>query len=134
MSSPASNGLKTRVRLDLQQKIEILNFIANGKKQIEASKHFNVPRGTVCVLVKDQDKLRKMETSNRRSFENLHFSHWKSLWSAGLNLRAKTKCLSPAISFRKKQRTLLKNSAFETFQLQKDGCIVSKPETICAGK
>ena len=64
MSSPASYGLKTRVRLDLQQKIEILNFIANGKKQIEASKHFNVPRGTVCVLVKDQDKLRQEFAKN----------------------------------------------------------------------
>ena len=55
VSSSLSNGLKMRVRLDLRQKIEIVNYLASGKKQVEAAKHFNVPRGTVTHIFKDKD-------------------------------------------------------------------------------
>ncbi len=72
MSSPASNGLKTRVRLDLQQKIEILNFIANGKKQIDASKQFNVPRGTLALTPVPMYELEKHVTAE--SSVNLYCS------------------------------------------------------------
>ena len=37
-SSSASNVLKMRVRLELKKKIEILDFLATGKKHIEAAK------------------------------------------------------------------------------------------------
>ena len=57
VSSSPSNVLKMRVRLDLQKKIEVINYLASGKKQIEAAKRFSIPRGTVSTIVKDKDKL-----------------------------------------------------------------------------
>ena len=44
-ASSASNGLK--MRLEYEKMIEILDFLASGKKKIEAAKFFNLPRGTV---------------------------------------------------------------------------------------
>ena len=85
-------------------------------------------------MTKYDSNSRKMETSNQRVSENPHFSLWRSPWSAGLDLRARTKSRSLAISYRKKLRILQKNLAFKTFRHQMDGYIVSKPGIICAAK
>ena len=50
-ASSASNGLK--MRLEYEKMIEILDFLASGKKKIEAAKFFNLPRGTVSNIFKD---------------------------------------------------------------------------------
>ena len=54
-----------RVRLELIEKVEVLNFISSGKKQIEAAKRFGIPRGTVSQIVKDEDKIMERFSQNR---------------------------------------------------------------------
>ena len=55
--SSTPSGLKMRVRLELKKEIEILNYLATGKKQIEAAKHFGVPRGTISSIFKEKNNL-----------------------------------------------------------------------------
>ena len=66
LSTPA-NGLKMRVRLELRQKVEIVNFLATGKKHVEAAKHFNLPRTTVSTIAKDKEKILAEFSKNRNS-------------------------------------------------------------------
>ena len=61
------NGLKPRVRLEIKKKVEVLNFLTTGKKQIEAAKRFNLPRTTVTQIVKDKDKIMEEFSQNRNS-------------------------------------------------------------------
>ena len=63
----SSNGLKPRVRLEIKKKVEVLNFLTTGKKQIEAAKRFNLPRTTVTQIVKDKDKIMEEFSQNRNS-------------------------------------------------------------------
>ena len=71
-SSSSSNGLKMRVRLDLRQKVEIVRYLATGKKQIDAAKFFKVPRGTVTQIAKDKEKI-LAEFSKDRNFSAKSF-------------------------------------------------------------
>ena len=65
--SSSSNCLKMRVRLDIRQKVEVLNYLATGKKHVDAAKHFNLPRTTVTQNAKDKEKILTEFSKNRNS-------------------------------------------------------------------
>ena len=46
-----------RTRLDLTTKVQILNYLAKGKKQIEAARRFGVARGTVTEIYRRRFEL-----------------------------------------------------------------------------
>ena len=73
------NVLKTRVRLDLRKKVDIINFLASGKKLSEAVRHFQISRGSVAPIHKNKDKLLK-EFSQNGNQNTLAF--WKSPFDA----------------------------------------------------
>ena len=46
-----------RLRLDLSKKTEILNYLAKGKKQSGAVRHFGISASTICDIFKQRFKI-----------------------------------------------------------------------------
>ena len=59
------NGLKKRVRLELKKKVEILDYLATGKKKIEAAKRFGLPRGSISSIYREKEKILREFASNK---------------------------------------------------------------------
>ena len=67
VSSFSSNRHRMRIRLNLRQKVEIVNYLATGKKQIDAAKVFEVPRSTITQIAKDKERIMTEFLKNRNS-------------------------------------------------------------------
>lgn len=55
----------TRAILTLRQKIDIIDFIEGGRKQVEAVKHFSLHRATIHTIWKQKEKLKNDFRHNR---------------------------------------------------------------------
>ena len=135
LSTPA-NGLKMRVRLELRQKVEIVNFLASGKNHVEAAKHF--PRTTVATIAKDKEKILAEFSKNRnsaaKSFKKSPFDVIDEQLVRWVTLMRENKVpISGDLIQKRLLRSLLKKES-QTFACLVVGVHDSKPDTIFVTK
>ena len=60
-----SNNIKTRTKLTLRAKVDIIEFLTKGNRQVDAHKHFNLHRATISAIWKNKDTIMKQFLENK---------------------------------------------------------------------
>ena len=70
-----ANNIKTRTKLTLRAKVDIIEFLTKGNRQVDAHKHFNLDRATISAIWKNKESSStssriKIITQDRRGKES----------------------------------------------------------------
>ena len=60
-----ANNIKTGSKLTLCAKVDIVEFLTKGNRQVVARKHFDVHRAMICKIWKNKDAIMKQFLENK---------------------------------------------------------------------